>query len=374
MDVHKFAWEKALRGADLTHTEAHVLWMLSTWASGDLTNAKCALETLCGAARVDVKTGRNALRSLERKGLVEVTTPGGGRGKPTVYALTLPPDGGAPDDQATPKKPSYWDRKRAAKGTDQRDPNREGKGTAQRDPIEAERVPISLRKGPNSAPERVPIPTPKRSQPLVPDQIDQEKKPGGTTRGAALANTDASPSVAPTHDPTPTTAPPDHRAAEESAQPSPPPRRCLSHIDTDTPPACGPCADARRAREAWNREHAQRQAEQAKQQHAADRAAASAVRAAAIGACRLCDADGYRGTQVCDHDPGTIDRARDGMARIRSVLAAKRTPDRTADPEHPGADSVDPGRSEPLSQPHPCPACGHPLGNAAADIHAECAP
>ena len=42
--------------------------------------------------------------------------------------------------------------------------------------------------------------------------------------------------------------------------------------------------------------------------------------AQAIADCQLCDPDGYRGTQVCDH----IDHAaaaRDGIAAVRAALA-----------------------------------------------------
>lgn len=33
-----------------------------------------------------------------------------------------------------------------------------------------------------------------------------------------------------------------------------PPLRCIKHLDTADPPPCGPCADARRARERWERD------------------------------------------------------------------------------------------------------------------------
>jgi general stress protein YciG len=37
-----------------------------------------------------------------------------------------------------------------------------------------------------------------------------------------------------------------------------PPRQCLKHADDPDPPPCGPCADARRARERWDLAEAER--------------------------------------------------------------------------------------------------------------------
>jgi hypothetical protein len=44
-----------------------------------------------------------------------------------------------------------------------------------------------------------------------------------------------------------------------TAEPSPePPPRCPKHLDDPAPPPCGPCGDARRAHERWERDNAAR--------------------------------------------------------------------------------------------------------------------
>lgn len=54
-----------------------------------------------------------------------------------------------------------------------------------------------------------------------------------------------------------------------------PPERCPKHANDERPPPCGACADARRAVEAWDR-------------------ATTVDTTAAVRACTLCDADGWR--------------------------------------------------------------------------------
>ncbi|MFD4457669.1 hypothetical protein [Nocardia sp. NPDC058480] len=75
-----------------------------------------------------------------------------------------------------------------------------------------------------------------------------------------------------------------------------PPGTCSLHPD-GTPENCHPCGEARRARKQWEAERARWQAEQ----KAVARQAAADVRAAEIANCTMCDAEGYRGTTVCDH-------------------------------------------------------------------------
>lgn len=57
---------------------------------------------------------------------------------------------------------------------------------------------------------------------------------------------------------------------------------------------------------------------------------ARANRAQAIADCQLCDPDGYRGTQVCDHQDHT-ESARRGMDEIRAQMGWPAT----TTPEHP---------------------------------------
>lgn len=101
----------------------------------------------------------------------------------------------------------------------------------------------------------------------------------------------------------------------------PPPSSCPRHPN-GTADACGDCRTARLAAEA----HAATDRARAAEARRADREAQAAARRTAIDACTLCDPDGYRGTQVCDHDPETDDRRARGMAQIREALAARQQP------------------------------------------------
>ncbi|AUS29942.1 hypothetical protein C1M55_01695 [Rhodococcus qingshengii] len=89
--MSKFSWMEALRGADLSHAEYRVLINLSTYARGDLTNARPSLQTLCKAAQVTDKTAKKSIRTLIEKGWIVRTQSGGrGTGRTNVYALGIP--------------------------------------------------------------------------------------------------------------------------------------------------------------------------------------------------------------------------------------------------------------------------------------------
>ncbi|MBX9147750.1 helix-turn-helix domain-containing protein [Rhodococcus qingshengii] len=89
--MNKFAWMEAIRGADLTHAEYRVLLNLSTFARGDLTNARPSLKTLCAAARVTDKTAKKSIRTLIEKGWIVRTHEGGrGTGRTNVFTLAVP--------------------------------------------------------------------------------------------------------------------------------------------------------------------------------------------------------------------------------------------------------------------------------------------
>lgn len=107
------------------------------------------------------------------------------------------------------------------------------------------------------------------------------------------------------------------------------PPRCPKHEGVETPPDCGGCAEVRKRRD---REAADLR-RQVAEQRAADVQAAAELRRGEIARCGLCDADGYAGGRVCDHDPDSAERARRGAAGVRAVLAAKRAEKAAADPE-----------------------------------------
>lgn len=96
-----------------------------------------------------------------------------------------------------------------------------------------------------------------------------------------------------------------------------PPPRCPKHLDHPTEAPCIPCRARRIENEAWHADR-KRQAAEAKSAYARRTAE---LRAAAIDACDLCDDDGQIGRRICDHDPGTVERASRGSALVRAALA-----------------------------------------------------
>lgn len=136
----------------------------------------------------------------------------------------------------------------------------------------------------------------------------------------------------------------------EPREASVPPSRCAQHIDDPTPPPCGPCADARRAHDTWQRDQAR--ADQTRRSTEARHRAATAR--AAIDACQLCDQRGYLpNARQCGHDPERVTGR--GAAAARAAI---RRPPTAAPPHHDGhADprATTPDTPEPEEQPHAHP-------------------
>ncbi len=119
---------------------------------------------------------------------------------------------------------------------------------------------------------------------------------------------------------------PTPNAADDTRSNIAPLRRCPAHEHVPNPPRCGPCADARRAHEAWERANAEQAAEhaaEARERAEAARADAAFARQAEIDDCHLCDDRGYAGHTVCNHDPTTAERAARGIAAARAAIARK---------------------------------------------------
>lgn len=95
-----------------------------------------------------------------------------------------------------------------------------------------------------------------------------------------------------------------------------PPQHCRSHPD-GTDNACRPCATFRTAHDRWTQRQARTQA------HAASDAAheRAALRDNAIAACNLCDPDGYKGGQVCNHNPAQADTNARGRQLVQAALS-----------------------------------------------------
>lgn len=100
-----------------------------------------------------------------------------------------------------------------------------------------------------------------------------------------------------------------------------PPLRCPKHAhipaDAFIAEACPPCGKFREAHGRWVKREQRRQAESVSEaaHHRAE------LKAIAIAACRLCDPDGYRGVQVCDHNPSKSVTQSRGMELVRATLA-----------------------------------------------------
>lgn len=362
--LDKLAWQKEFMKADLTPSERVAGFVLSVFANAALNQAYPGVHLLAWRTGLTHDTVKHALRGLGSKGWITLVAPGGnqyGKGSANTYALTYP---AAPVYRPEParrnakKRGSQCPPSTAEKGGTESTPSAKGKGGNEPAPRGA----MNLHEGGCSLP------------PL--QGIEQVIENRGERARGEMGSADAG--ATESNDPTPIPASqPEHRAADEPDQP--PPRRCRAHLDTDSPPLCGPCKEARVSREAWDREHAQRNAEQATQRRARDRADTAAARAAVIAACGMCDADGYAGTVVCDHDPGTVERARHGMAAVRAVLAALDVKKRdTGTPVGENAlevGSVATSGQEQRPDEPSCPVCGYELGlvAASAGVHGDCA-
>jgi hypothetical protein len=138
---------------------------------------------------------------------------------------------------------------------------------------------------------------------------DPRDPPAGAPRAGAGARDAAGPAAAPAQ--------------------GPPPEKCSKHIDDPDPPPCGRCADARRAREQWDREQLLADAER-RSREAKDRAIANAE---AIARCQLCDSRGYLPSKrQCTHDPARTNG--DGAAEARKAIPVRtRPPVRDTAPE-----------------------------------------
>ena len=99
-------------------------------------------------------------------------------------------------------------------------------------------------------------------------------------------------------------------------EPPPPTSRCIKH-PRGTTAACADCRANRETAAAEAAEHHQR----AVRERAQQRATVGAEKAAAIAACSLCNADGYRGAVVCDHVDHAPAAAR-GRAKVQAELDA----------------------------------------------------
>ncbi|MEU9805049.1 hypothetical protein [Mycobacterium sp. NPDC050853] len=152
---------------------------------------------------------------------------------------------------------------------------------------------------------------------------DQEERkvsqpcPGGTPTGLRPESSQVSglPKPLPKPLPTSTYVGRDVALVDASDPNDPPPTHCPKHPDGTSEP-CRGCEAARRSRE--DIERANR--EQQRAQREAEQQDALEAKLATIVVCELCDEDGYRGGQVCDHVDRTQTAAK-GAAMARAALA-----------------------------------------------------
>ncbi|QOH59923.1 hypothetical protein [Rhodococcus rhodochrous] len=138
-------------------------------------------------------------------------------------------------------------------------------------------------------------------------QEEPKVNPRGGSREVSTSLAEPSP-TAPSLDPPPAPAPP---PADEGPSPF-----CERHPE-GTDQRCRGCGLAYRERQRWESERDR--AVQARL--SSDVKARAAVKRLEIEACDLCDEDGYRGTRICDHRPELDEAAVRGMARVRAALA-----------------------------------------------------
>lgn len=198
--TNKHLWMEAMRGVDaLSASQFRVLVMLSTYANGQLENARMSKARLFRDACVDPRTGNGALRIGEQLGFIEkVKTGGNGARDTNIWALTIPdPKGGSDSPPSGLRKG----------GNDY--------------------TPSEPSKGGNECAEGGHSLSDKGGNDYTPIRVLSGKNIRG--EGPDV--------VAPT-----------------PGLPPQPPKRCPTHENTPGPiPPCGACKDARAEREEWDR-------------------------------------------------------------------------------------------------------------------------
>ncbi len=141
--------------------------------------------------------------------------------------------------------------------------------------------------------------------PTRPDREPLQGSPGG--RGAARAREPRRTPPAPSWPSTP-------------ARASPPIAQCVEHEHDDNPPRCGACERARQAAE-------QDAYEKRVDARHGELRARTGDRRRAVENCTLCDEQGYRGSALCNHDPGAEARASRGRRLVAEVMGWSSTPE-----------------------------------------------
>lgn len=112
-----FVWQRALRSCDLPREVRATLLMLSTWMDRHAAGAHPSLPMLADAVGCHVATIKRHLAVAEDAGWI-ARTPGGGRGRATTYAATVPADAGegtVPADEETGARVRRYEERKDSK-------------------------------------------------------------------------------------------------------------------------------------------------------------------------------------------------------------------------------------------------------------------
>lgn len=93
LTTSKLAWQKELRGADLTHSEYRVLLTISTYTDAQGSKAHPGWDRIARDARMDKRNAKRAVANLIEKGWLRLTRKGGnnvGYRIADEYELTTP--------------------------------------------------------------------------------------------------------------------------------------------------------------------------------------------------------------------------------------------------------------------------------------------
>ena len=96
--LSRFEWERLIRELDLTSAQKVTAYAMATYVNGDGSNAHPGIGLLIKATGLSRRSVISALSGLESEGFIVAISRGGGkgvtRGNATVYALSVPSDGG----------------------------------------------------------------------------------------------------------------------------------------------------------------------------------------------------------------------------------------------------------------------------------------
>jgi hypothetical protein len=96
--LSRFEWERLIRELELSSAQKVTAYAMATYVNGDGSNAHPGIALLMKATGLSRRSVISALSGLESEGFIVAVSRGGGkgvtRGNATIYALSVPSDGG----------------------------------------------------------------------------------------------------------------------------------------------------------------------------------------------------------------------------------------------------------------------------------------